>query len=1068
MDLKMKIFRTLLTTHLCLFVLLTCMVGSLYAQGSFLRGVFGLDNPDDLNLNNDEMQLIYGTYANYLFGVVNDEPSVMIFCRDTTNGNIKMNIERDPTGHTYPSDDGNTSQFWKYISRNDYSNIDKDEIDTFVENVDNEWGSDVSGLASLLISHQGHTQDSDWWPYIQYTCHKIYTTFGGDVKSMVIDNITRPTKAFFPAVDSLDIFCHEQYPINTTTQGDNVDYTGSEIQTCFTNLVQNYDSCLVATKNVDTEWHAIIQVCEQEYYNSSTDEYKYWRRPTKSELWCQAFLAMSRGAKGIHYYLYLSTVDSTNIPSSGTPPNGYGMLGLVTDSREKFETYYSQVAQLDTQLTTIGPLILPLSVDTAFNCDNIPANNYIQDVQGDTSEAGTPTIEIGEFTDSTNPNWDYILLVNRRCSRDNNGTPAFPQNITLVTDKTSAYQLKDMVTEEIFVSSNGSFNNIVIDAGRGRLFELRPMFNQDENWSNSVYVCSDLTVPQNRTLTISSSTNVKFSSGTELKINGTLNAQGTSANPITFTSANASPAAGDWDWIKFDAGSGTMEYCNIEYARFGLWFYGASSDPTVENCTVENCSYYGAYFLNNSATTFQYNTLTDNSLHGLLLINSSPTLLNVYSSDNNHNGLFLHNSSPKIGSIDTMFNNQSQFSNNSDDGIFCSGSSGSHPWIYRNSVSNPDGGYVRIIGNKRGVAVQDSSQPILGSGSEGFNSIYNNTDYQIRNNNSSYSLPARYNWWGNEDGPPYGAFYGTVLAVPFLEYQPGGGVASGSSSEPAITLRKTNVTSDSLLERAQQLMTLGKYGQAVQLFVSIIQDDPHSTMAQIALTDMVLCYREMGTENDALSLLDQYAEDYNRQQIGYWAMNLSLPILELKGDYEIFIERCALLRAEFAGKDDLADRLAFDLGMVYKYGLHDLSSAKAYFEEFIKRKPDDPLADIAYAEMTNYGSPQRFFKENPNREPDQQDVLPTELTLFQNYPNPFNPDTEIRYQLPEAAHVKLEIYNLLGQKIRTLIDDPKPAGSHTLRWDGRDDFGAAVSSGVYLYRLTAGRFCGARKMVVMR
>ena len=148
--------------------------------------------------------------------------------------------------------------------------------------------------------------------------------------------------------------------------------------------------------------------------------------------------------------------------------------------------------------------------------------------------------------------------------------------------------------------------------------------DSNTNWTsaNSPYcVGADLLVSSDVTLTIESGTTIKFASGTELKINGTLNAQGTSNNPITFTSASASPAAGDWDWIKFDGGSGNMEYCNIEYARFGLWFYGASTDPTVENCTMENCSYYGAYFLNNSAATFQYNTLTDNSLHGLLLIN---------------------------------------------------------------------------------------------------------------------------------------------------------------------------------------------------------------------------------------------------------------------------------------------------------------------------------------------------------------------------------------------------------------------------------------------------------------
>ncbi len=83
MNLKKKIFRVLVASLLCFIVFFTCAVGSLYAQGSFLRGIFGIDDPDNLHQNNDEMQLIYGTYANYLFGVMNDEPSVMIFCRDT-------------------------------------------------------------------------------------------------------------------------------------------------------------------------------------------------------------------------------------------------------------------------------------------------------------------------------------------------------------------------------------------------------------------------------------------------------------------------------------------------------------------------------------------------------------------------------------------------------------------------------------------------------------------------------------------------------------------------------------------------------------------------------------------------------------------------------------------------------------------------------------------------------------------------------------------------------------------------------------------------------------------------
>ena len=90
-----------ITSLLCLFIILSGKVSPLQSQEYFPRGVFGLDNPNNFNENDDEMQLIYGTYVNYLFGVVNDEASVMIFCRDTTEGDIKMNLERDPTGYQY-------------------------------------------------------------------------------------------------------------------------------------------------------------------------------------------------------------------------------------------------------------------------------------------------------------------------------------------------------------------------------------------------------------------------------------------------------------------------------------------------------------------------------------------------------------------------------------------------------------------------------------------------------------------------------------------------------------------------------------------------------------------------------------------------------------------------------------------------------------------------------------------------------------------------------------------------------------------------------------------------------
>ncbi len=89
--------------------------------------------------------------------------------------------------------------------------------------------------------------------------------------------------------------------------------------------------------------------------------------------------------------------------------------------------------------------------------------------------------------------------------------------------------------------------------------------------------------------------------------------------------------------------------------------------------------------------------------------------------------------------------------------------------------------------------------------------------------------------------------------------------------------------------------------------------------------------------------------------------------------------------------------------------------------------------------------------------------LPTEFSLSQNFPNPFNPITVISFALPEASEVKLEIYNIVGQKVATLVDGQLEAGEHIVRWDGRD-----VASGVYLYRLEVGEFVETKKMILLK
>jgi hypothetical protein len=107
--------------------------------------------------------------------------------------------------------------------------------------------------------------------------------------------------------------------------------------------------------------------------------------------------------------------------------------------------------------------------------------------------------------------------------------------------------------------------------------------------------------------------------------------------------------------------------------------------------------------------------------------------------------------------------------------------------------------------------------------------------------------------------------------------------------------------------------------------------------------------------------------------------------------------------------------------------------------------------------------------ESPKRyKPSNLTGIPMEFSLLQNYPNPFNPDTEIGYSLPENCYVNVAVYNILGRKVKLLIDRYQTAGSKTVHWDGKDEQGNDVASGIYFYRIKAGEFSQIKKMVLLR
>ena len=95
-------------------------------------------------------------------------------------------------------------------------------------------------------------------------------------------------------------------------------------------------------------------------------------------------------------------------------------------------------------------------------------------------------------------------------------------------------------------------------------------------------------------------------------------------------------------------------------------------------------------------------------------------------------------------------------------------------------------------------------------------------------------------------------------------------------------------------------------------------------------------------------------------------------------------------------------------------------------------------------------------------------VTPLDFALHTNYPNPFNPETTIEFDVARAGKVKLAVYNLLGQQIKILSDGQLNPGSYRVTWDGTNDSGAAVSSGIYFLRMSAGSFAQHRRMLLMK
>jgi len=181
------------------------------------------------------------------------------------------------------------------------------------------------------------------------------------------------------------------------------------------------------------------------------------------------------------------------------------------------------------------------------------------------------------------------------------------------------------------------------------------------------------------------------------------------------------------------------------------------------------------------------------------------------------------------------------------------------------------------------------------------------------------------------------------------------------------------------------------------------------------------------------------------------------------GDYEIPVS-CA--KGKFAGIDVDSFLVIADIVVGAKPGYIGVLN-------LFKAKVSD-VADAAtcmnelFDECDPFAPPKIVIINGNLPTLNKEIALPEEFSVSQNYPNPFNPYTQINYSLPTDCRVTLSIYNILGQKVRVLVDEYQSAGYKTVNWDGKDGEGRGLATGIYFYRIQAGDFTRTNKMVLMK
>lgn len=328
----------------------------------------------------------------------------------------------------------------------------------------------------------------------------------------------------------------------------------------------------------------------------------------------------------------------------------------------------------------------------------------------------------------------------------------------------------------------------------------------------------------------------------------------------------------------------------------------------------------------------------------------------------------------------------------------------------------------------------------------GHNDIYDDGGFYIYIlDEDERPIYARFNYWGSPEGPPPNAFFplGSVVYIPW-----DGDPNTGSGGNPISGAQGS-------YQEAVSLEMSGNYEEAISLYEDVIVNYNDSSQALASMGRIFACNQEISGNFDSLRTYYEYlADGSDNQDFIKTAYNFATRCLV---EVEMYSEAIAEYEEIILNPPSLEDSVyaVIDAGGVYLLAGSDSSGSGlgkvGYSLGTIMELR--PVSEIAHQQKTDelLGLLLNLVTKGSHI----YTHIPSEYSLSQNFPNPFNPMTTIKYDIPELSDVQLIVYDLMGREVVTLVNKQVKGGTYQAIWDGKDQDGKPVSSGVYIYLLKA-------------